>query len=401
MATPLVRRRLYFYGGIVGIILAANSSAIGYLLRLLQFKPSTVTQWQNAIQGDTLSLIALFTIGLYVDVVIRHDESDRIRAYLDGISEDFVSGLSDRLAQLLGEHNSLNGQGLTVRISELERRLADSTRKLLLEAQGNPIGTATPEECVIAALDKSLNTHPESFPHLAAGIVGTGPDSIIDDAFVTFILRSLPDDDDYIELEYWIRGKFRKNTYTLMLAHGEFRAESRIVSSGKATDALMLIDDKSFEGSLDLISKSSIEVSYRDNSGTWVTEQRPFEQVEEHFASTGIIQCKVFAADLTPPAISRGPCDTSIRVHAKLPSRPACLRWYFDAPTFVHEIQYDVSRLWPDWEMDFTLYPFHLGTEDYTQRAAQRLPVYRMGVHTWLGGGNGVILVWEKIRRRE
>jgi len=389
---------------IVGVIAGANSGLVGVILRLLQFNPTSVENWQNALKNDTLSFIALFVIAFYLDFVVRRDESERTNSSNERLTSSIKSEVTSVLDQELSQTIEKVGREFQNISRDVEEEVARTiTREVLREvtpiiqnAISSPLSLAGPRECVEVGLEQKLGTHTECFPYMMDGIIGQDDSLIIDDASIGFVLTNALDD-QYIDVNYRFKGHLRQSSYRLMLANTQFKSESKIHTSGMVTDAWLLLDNHSFTTSIDFATKNSAEICYRNNKGMFVREQRDFVLETSPFISAELTKCQNYVVDLAPPIDASGRCETTIEVHVRLPSRPVGLRWFFDHPIYVDEITFDVSRLWPEEQMDFTLYPFLLGTEDYTQRSNKRQPVYRIGIHSWLSRGHGVILIWERL----
>lgn len=392
------RRRTAFYATVVGIIAAANSGFVSFVLELLQIKPSTANRWELTLREDTLSFVALLVAGFYLDTVVRRDESERsqaARAELQSIIKEEVVAASQRAIVDLRDEVRGELTGATALIGEsLDSWTADRMGPLIERALSDPFALADPKACLRAGLFRTLETHQECLPGLVDGIVGQDESVIVDDASIRFELRS--SEDNYFEVSYTYKGKFRRPTYSYALVQAPFNAETKILSGG-ITDAWLLVDQFAYSRSLELSSRNFIELRYRDQSGTWVTERRSFSPADRQAEIDGL-DATTFTVSLNPPGDFPS-VETTIHLTICLPSRPVGLRWLFDTPTYVEEIVFDVEHLWPDWEVDFALYPFLLGTEDYTQRSAHRQDTYRIGIRSWLHRGHGVILMWERLGR--
>lgn len=401
------RRRIAFYGVVLGVIVAVNSGLVAFILTALQFNDATVQLWDQTLRGDTLSLVALVVVAMYLDFLVRYEEEARFGRNIDDVkaavrgeaSEAFHAGLDQTKREIQAALNQTSQDLQTLTRQTVEEVLSGVGIPLLERAVSDPLSFSTPEACVRAALGSTIRTHTDGFQSVIEGVLGSPQSAVIDDASLKFKIKDV-NHGDQIHVVYEFTGRIRTDLYGIALARTEFSAESQILGVGQATDTWIILDEEAFRASLALSSHNKATVKYRDERGLWKTESRSFVAVDATDVSTGLADYQLLTVDLSTP-VSTLDREVCIEVNVQLPSMPLGFRWIFDNPVYVHEILFDVSQLWPQWAMDFTLYPFLLGTDDYTQRSADRRDTYRIGVHSWLSRGHGVILTWQKLHLLE
>jgi hypothetical protein len=335
--------------------------------------------------------LALLVVAAYFDIVVRKDEAERsaVQRAVDAKS------LAATIATTVREAVASSGGGTSLAESEgrLVESFTSSVKDLLHNVLEAPLLIADPHDCLHSALSQRLVKHPEAFPHLADCIIGCSVEEVVERANVTFVLTSL--NDDFYQVTYTFRGNTRIDTFSAAFVQGSFRAENRIMSSHQFSDTWLFLDESAYQETLNLIAKNRAELRYLNAANIRAVEQRDFRAAEPGLAGPGIVRSSSVTVDLTPPDGARD-CEIVVETNVVLPAFPSGLRWIFESPTYVEEIQFDVERLWPSEEIDFTLYPFLLGTDDYTQRSEKRQRTYRIGVHSWLTQGHGVMLAWDR-----
>lgn len=394
--TSTRRRRFAFYGTVIAFIVGTNTGLWAAVLRNVQLRDELVQQWDKTLRDNVAGFVLMLVIGVYFDLVVHHEDKDAAdeeeRRLSSAIAASAEAGAAKATASLVDAVAS------TVRaevVSSVEATTKGTLEPLIREALAGPLSAVPPDECLRSALDKVLATHPESYGHIAQGILGHSPESLIDDATLRFTLSSMSDTDSYFAIRYAFRGVLRRDRYALVLARGTFNDESRLLSSAYVTDAWLFIDDEAYARTLGLLSEAQVTLRYRNEAGAVVTQRRHLVTVEDDVVATQ----RTLEADLSPPHDAVGVVEAEISTSVVLPVRPAGLRWIFDEPIYVNEVIFDVAGLWPGEEIDFTLYPFLLGTDDYTMRSETRQPTYRIGVRNWLHRGHGVILIWDRCGR--
>lgn len=362
------RRRIAFYLILAALFVFINAGGPAWLLTVLQFKPETVELWQRTLQEDTLSIVVLLIVAVYLDLIVRRDEQDRIEKH-------------DRELR-----------------TSIQAQISDFLTELPTHFPGGNVGT-DPRVAVEGALERSLQTHPEGYSKLATGIIGTDPELVIDDASLYFAL-SCPDNESLLKVTYTFKGKLRGSKYRRAIVSGEFNAEAHLLS-GVLSDVWLIVDPDAFSQTLHAVAQDYVELRYRDDHMVWLSDRRDLTlQSSAPPQLSHVVDSKLYEADLSYPTEATSDCETTIVTHTVLPASPPGFRWFFDNPIYVKEIVFDVNHLWPGSEMDFTLYPFFVGTTDITSRGGPRKSQYRIGVNNWLTCGHGVMLVWERLGPR-
>lgn len=402
------RRRAAFYGSVVALLLAANSGLFEWLLVNVGFDDQVAARWSDTLRNNTLSFVALLVAGLFIDLVVRREQAAHEEAIVTRI-ESRVGAIrqAERQAILIEVEDRLHGtiETFTKTVTD---QLTGQIRRVVEPLISDPASVFSPEDRIREAAARVLDTHPEALLPLARTLVGSSASTIIDEASITFTLIADEFSPNYYDVHYQLRGKPRSDTFGVAFVRGSFSAENCLIDSDQVTDTWVLIDDEAYEQTLAYASGNECELRWTDaTTGARRTERRPFgltavrDGVEPQTCATPRLDVhsgmSLFSADVSRPHGCREDYELLTSVRVRLPAHPPGLRWFFDSPTFVEEVVYDVSQLWPSQNIAFAVYPFMAPTEDFTQPQAARLPRYRVGVNGWVARGHGTILVWERL----
>lgn len=391
------KRRLIFYGSVLAIITVANSPVLPWLLGLLQFNERAVAAWSSAVKSDTLSLVALLILAGYLDFVARKEEQQRwldqrhaLVKDLHAASDSMIQRSGDTIAQQVGLVTAKASVELLEQLEQSNHRIwVNQVLPALSEIRSQGLEKLTPRECLESALSRGLGVNPAEVQQLNETILGRDPSFIIRGASYHFTLTSI--DAQTIQVRSQFTQQIAGDHYRIGYAHTDFTSESKLLTEGLLNDAWILRDDAHYFRTLSECSPTAT-LTYRNSKHVLrKTSREFFEEPELTEPDLRVMKC-----DLSRPDDAVTDPEMCVSVKVFLPARPSGFRWFFDSPIYVKDITFDVTGLWPDrQDLTFALYPFLLGTEDYTTWSPQRRPTYRINVNSWLFRGHGVFLNWE------
>lgn len=395
------RRRVTFYAAVAGLLLLALTPATRSVLTILQFNETAVAEWSDALRGEALSFIALLIIAAYFDLVTRQDHRQEIAAERESlmilVRDEFQAATSNlrsefesHVENLIDAHPDKLAAALS---SQISSQLAEQLRPTLQDLGERQLSTYTPIECVSSGLQRALGGDRRDVEALSELIMGRGADYVLSDADFGFRFENLGD--ALVKVDARFTQTTRFPTYQVALVRDDFTSESRLLSSGTLSDAWIFTEETCFRSSVELAEHACVNVRYRDSRNVLVREIRPFQIVASEDGEHRLAEV-VLEADLSVPDDVRSAPIIEVCVSVVLPAKPSGFRWLFDTPTFMREISFDIRSLYNGEPLDVTLYPFLMGTEDYTLRSVERQDIYRIGVNAWLLRGHGVFLNWER-----